>query len=315
MDENNNNSRAVCPKCGEPLNDGQRFCPKCGADTEMYKNRVCPKCGEPIADGQVFCTKCGAKYLDPNSKTAKAKKIGKRMLIGLLIALGLFVVLIVIALCTEDTHHHEWKEATCTEPKTCTGCGETEGEALGHTPGEWELEKPDYVAAGIWLHKKCTVCGAIIDSQLKGLSTLCENGELLLTPDEFTERYGKMLGYSFSEYGTQLMSADSESVGCVISKNGSEHIGTVLFCDGNDNFISNEDGHGIVKLVIGFKTTDESDIVRAVVPLVMTLDPTLEFDDAKSVAANFLEDPYTYNGLRYAFAPYSGTYYMTVTIE
>ena len=27
---------------------------------------------------------------------------------------------------------HKWTDATCTEPKTCSSCGETEGEALGH---------------------------------------------------------------------------------------------------------------------------------------------------------------------------------------
>ena len=30
---------------------------------------------------------------------------------------------------------HEWKDATCTAPKTCSLCEETEGEALGHTGG------------------------------------------------------------------------------------------------------------------------------------------------------------------------------------
>lgn len=32
--------------------------------------------------------------------------------------------------CAEG--EHVWKDATCTEPKTCTVCGETEGEPLGH---------------------------------------------------------------------------------------------------------------------------------------------------------------------------------------
>lgn len=44
---------------------------------------------------------------------------------------------------------HEWQEASCTEPKTCTLCEETEGEALGH---EWEealCETP----------KTCARCG------------------------------------------------------------------------------------------------------------------------------------------------------------
>ena len=37
--------------------------------------------------------------------------------------------------CGEEVHAtgHKWKEATCTTPKTCSVCGTTEGNALGHT--------------------------------------------------------------------------------------------------------------------------------------------------------------------------------------
>lgn len=31
-----------------------------------------------------------------------------------------------------SVHEHDWRPATCTEPKTCPVCGATEGEALGH---------------------------------------------------------------------------------------------------------------------------------------------------------------------------------------
>lgn len=44
---------------------------------------------------------------------------------------------------------HQWKEATCTAPKTCTVCGETEGEALGH----------DWIEATITAPKTCSRCG------------------------------------------------------------------------------------------------------------------------------------------------------------
>lgn len=42
---------------------------------------------------------------------------------------GLFLAMLLIA-CG---HEHTWSEATCDTPKTCTECGETEGEPLGHT--------------------------------------------------------------------------------------------------------------------------------------------------------------------------------------
>ncbi|MCM1252318.1 MAG: hypothetical protein NC321_05820 [Clostridium sp.] len=46
---------------------------------------------------------------------------------------------------------HEWQEATCTTPRTCSVGGETEGEALGHT----------WVDATCSEAKHCSVCGEI----------------------------------------------------------------------------------------------------------------------------------------------------------
>lgn len=44
---------------------------------------------------------------------------------------------------------HTWEEATCTEPKTCCACGKTKGEALGHT----------WTEATCTEAKTCSVCG------------------------------------------------------------------------------------------------------------------------------------------------------------
>ncbi len=44
---------------------------------------------------------------------------------------------------------HEWIEATCTVPKTCSKCNQTEGDALGHQWTEATCIKP----------KTCRVCG------------------------------------------------------------------------------------------------------------------------------------------------------------
>lgn len=66
------------------------------------------------------------------------------------------------------TTPHTWVDATCAAPKTCSVCGETEGEALPHT-----LSDANYQDA-----PTCTVCGAKVGEPLtprfeeKGIETI-----------------------------------------------------------------------------------------------------------------------------------------------
>jgi Double zinc ribbon len=46
---------SICPKCGQPLNEGAKFCGYCGAAV-----RHCPKCGAELKEGTAFCGQCGA---------------------------------------------------------------------------------------------------------------------------------------------------------------------------------------------------------------------------------------------------------------
>lgn len=59
------------------------------------------------------------------------------------------VSVMILGSITGCGHEHTWVDATCTEPKTCTGCGETEGEALGHDWKEATCTEP----------KTCSRCG------------------------------------------------------------------------------------------------------------------------------------------------------------
>lgn len=55
----------------------------------------------------------------------------------------------VAMLLTACAHEHVWSEATCTEPATCSECGQTQGEPLGHDWAEATCTEP----------KTCKVCG------------------------------------------------------------------------------------------------------------------------------------------------------------
>lgn len=58
-------------------------------------------------------------------------------------------LIFLLALSGCGAHEHTWIEASCTEPRTCSECGETEGEPLGHSWAEATCEKA----------ATCTVCG------------------------------------------------------------------------------------------------------------------------------------------------------------
>lgn len=64
------------------------------------------------------------------------------------------------------SHEHTWAEATCTSPRTCVECGETEGTALQH---EW-------TEATCTMPRKCTVCKITKGEPLGHMlsSTACE---------------------------------------------------------------------------------------------------------------------------------------------
>ena len=61
----------------------------------------------------------------------------------------LFVCLILcLCLLAGCSCKHEWNEATCQLPKTCSLCGQTEGETVGHS----------WASATCTAPKTCTVC-------------------------------------------------------------------------------------------------------------------------------------------------------------
>lgn len=75
----------------------------------------------------------------------KAKWIWAALVIVL--AVGLLTACVGKTPCQKQGH--QWQAADCEHPKTCTVCGEAEGEALGHAWSQADCEHP----------QTCTVCG------------------------------------------------------------------------------------------------------------------------------------------------------------
>ena len=83
---------------------------------------------------------------------------------------------------------HEWANATCTAPKTCTLCSATQGEALGHTYGDPSYEgdgKISYVATRVCSCGDTLIATANIDVQTTNATCIAE-GQTVYTAT-FTE--------------------------------------------------------------------------------------------------------------------------------
>ena len=150
----------------------------------------------------------------------------------LIIAAGASVIILAVIclLCfTCVFGNHRWKEATCTEPRTCERCGKTEGEPLGHIITEETCTEPsvctrcgevfaealghDWQGQNYQEGAVCARCGAEGDGPLSadfetyGLDTLCdvipEEGYSYTTSCWYDENYtttGTVTYYGYERF-------------------------------------------------------------------------------------------------------------------
>jgi len=126
------------------------------------------------------------------------------------------ILVAITLLLTGCCISHDWQEATCTAPQTCSKCGKTEGEALGHTWVEATCSEPKHceicgetegeALPHTWVEatcsepKHCEVCGATEGEPLE--HTLTEaNYQQPATCEVCGETVGEPLQAEFEKYG------------------------------------------------------------------------------------------------------------------
>ena len=120
--------------------------------------------------------------------------------------MAMYMVLIVLlsVMLVGCGHTHEWVEANCETPKTCSSCGETEGIALGHTQGEWEIVTEASFSEPGLRQVCCTVCGTKLDEESFGKS-ICENGLFVFSRQEYINLLDGVLKEYSDDFGADDM--------------------------------------------------------------------------------------------------------------
>ena len=108
---------------------------------------------------------------------------------------------------------HAYAEATCTAPKTCNVCGDTQGEALGHDMGQWETTKEATCMETGGKRRDCSHCDYFETDVISATGhsynavvtdpTCIEQGYTTHTchcGDTYVDTYVGALDHSFTDY-------------------------------------------------------------------------------------------------------------------
>ena len=182
-------------------------------------------------------------------------------------------------------HTHDWADATCTEPKTCTSCGETEGEALGHDWADATCTEPkicarcgetegealghDWTEATLTEPKTCVRCGATEGDPLSAEDIAAEviKDEQYFEDGAFCPKlYAESLGFKhYGDYGGEVdLSITIDGVEYFVWYKASIQTFDVAYTNGEKSYgvtvadFDVDNRSEIVKLKTGDKITDDS---------------------------------------------------------
>lgn len=104
-------------------------------------------------------------------------------------AIILIVATSVLLSMTSCFCEHEWKEATCTEAKTCELCGYEAGDPMGHTSDNWEILKEPTCSECGSKTGFCSVCGQAVTEDIEKLPHT--PGEWTITKEATIDKEGE----------------------------------------------------------------------------------------------------------------------------
>lgn len=173
---------------------------------------------------------------------------------------------------------HEWKAATCTDSKTCRRCGVTEGEPLGH---DWK--DASYTAA-----KRCEECGQTEGEPLDILEKYpadqvrYTDGRFTITPEDFTLLVNK----AFDNVWTMVLDFETDETCLYGIMQGNHVFKTQVMTEKEET--SGEIQSVYVELDSKYSNDDDelTMFLYTTIAATQAVDGTLSFEEAKSVTAD-----------------------------
>ncbi len=228
---------------------------------------------------------------------------------------------------TQLFHTHDYSDATCTEPKTCTICEKIEGEALGHERGAWSEWDIDYDEAVSVREVSCTRCETVLDTESEDVTSFVDGNHLSIYPSAFADRFDDAFdginGYSFEseeEHDENKLFYDEDNILFYRIKDDSRSVGMYSFSKGTDISVPVSQGYSEgVAIGITFLIEETTDVSPIVAATVLALDPGLGYSEAFDFGQSILDnvgkpEGVTMNSINYILYKSGLYHYLQVTV-
>lgn len=240
------------------------------------------------------------------------------------VIVSIFCAALLLMSLSACSCRHEWTDATCTEPKVCSKCGETEGDALGHSWGSWKVGKKATATESGTKEQTCSRCGKTQTTSY-AIESLVEEGHLLLSPKDFCV----LLTQNLYCQQAELNKRAGEMVAGVTGVGGfdpnytdGEAIAAILFSDGEVVMDAEDENSASIKiLTVKFFTEDEDKIAKTMMGIIETCDVAADTVQAGNIGKQIVrayQEGNVYNdeaGITYGLTRVNGQYIFMITFN
>jgi len=80
---------------------------------------------------------------------------------------------------------HQWNDATCQAPRTCSLCGKTEGDAGEHVPGSEAITAVDTKNLTVTYGISCSICGSELETTESATGIAPAGSVIRISPEEW----------------------------------------------------------------------------------------------------------------------------------
>jgi len=186
---------------------------------------------------------------------------------------------------------HKWMDADCLTAKTCAECGETEGEPLGHDPGNWIVRR-DIVNAEKYKERRCKKCDNLLEtSEQESMTSFVKDKEFAFSPREFLERFSHFAKESLEDFQYAIETGpNGKSIVVQLDFEGSKEYDYMMtFCNRTGEVLGEKDldTEGVWYVSLGLGVDVDSTLEYGIL-----LDPDLMLSFYKTCDPMFSEEDY-----------------------